>query len=504
MSSATDRRPGIAAALVAAAVALVAWWPMTRLALLGWDSYPMIAASKVGSLGELFGTFGEELMDGRYPLGRFWRPMAHLAFALDHALWGLEPFGYHLTDLVLVALTAGLITGLVGRLFGGTGRARWAAGLVAGLAWALHPVHFEILTAPPRRAESLAVCFSIWALFVHAREPLAGSLGRRVAVGLLCAAALASKEAGIAAVVAVVLCSLAAARPGDRTEDRTGPVAHLAATLRACWPAVVAVALALAARTAVLGGLGGSSHSSPTAGFANAWALVVEYSHAVLLPPNVFGRPGVVFAVGALAVLGLVAVWAALVRPAEGSRAGLRHSAAFLGLWAVALLAITGMSGIVQGWYALPFVAVFALTLGLILQRALEGGRLLVPGAAVVAAGLGVSAAGSGLFDRAGDFHAASALEVEFLERFESAVRAAGGDQLITLDACPAEVWVVRDEVIERKIFVLGPYSLEAFAELALPERYVRVSFPGLASQLPERAGEVRVGVHPRQVRFDR
>src|SRR5262245_59306053 len=32
-----------------------------------------------------------------------WQPLSWLSFAVDHALWGLEPTGYHLTNLLLHA-----------------------------------------------------------------------------------------------------------------------------------------------------------------------------------------------------------------------------------------------------------------------------------------------------------------------------------------------------------------------------------------------------------------
>src|SRR5512138_288753 len=38
----------------------------------------------------------------------YWAPLTWLSFALDHALWGLQPFGFHLTNLVLHAANAGL------------------------------------------------------------------------------------------------------------------------------------------------------------------------------------------------------------------------------------------------------------------------------------------------------------------------------------------------------------------------------------------------------------
>ena len=83
-------------------VALVWGWVL-RSGLWGWDVYPLIAAGRIEGVGGLVGTFREELMDGRYPLGRYWRPLVHLSFGFDHALWGLDPRGYHLTDLALLA-----------------------------------------------------------------------------------------------------------------------------------------------------------------------------------------------------------------------------------------------------------------------------------------------------------------------------------------------------------------------------------------------------------------
>jgi len=495
----------LAVAAVVAATAFFAWRAMLGLALLGWDSFPMIVAGRVHGPAGVLAAFGEELMDGRYPLGHFWRPVAELAFALDHAVWGLDAFGYHLTDLLLVALTGVLLAGTCARLFELSGAAARVAGLTAGLAWVLHPVHFEILTAPPRRAESLAVCFAVWALHAHSAAPRSPSVLRRAGVALCCALALASKEAGISALVAVVLCSLCAAAP-----EPEGPLLRARRAAGATWVAVLATAATLGLRTAVLGGLGGSEQSSLWAGFANARPLLAEYARSVLVPPTVFGVPGNAVVWTALAVfVALVGGFSRVASPGEeGERSRRPGGFAFLALWSATLVAITGMSGIVQGWYALPFVAVFALALGLVAGRGLAAARTrrwpAVPAAATVLAGLGVSLAGSGFFDPARDFQGASELERAFLARFERLVAGADPDTTVRIDNCPAEVWVARDGRFERKIFVLGPYSLEAYAELALPGRPVRVSFPGLPSSLPPRPGEVRVVAVPRSLRFDR
>ena len=87
--------------LLSAVIAIVAAFALGRLAipteLYGWDSYPLIAASKFDSFGGFFGTFGEELMDGRYPEGSFYRPVLHLMLGFEHALGGLSPTVYGLS-----------------------------------------------------------------------------------------------------------------------------------------------------------------------------------------------------------------------------------------------------------------------------------------------------------------------------------------------------------------------------------------------------------------------
>ena len=77
--------------ILAVAAALLAHRFVLDLELMGWDSYPIIAASRAEGPGGLLGSFTEELMDGRHPGGRFYRPVTNLSFALDHASSGLDP-----------------------------------------------------------------------------------------------------------------------------------------------------------------------------------------------------------------------------------------------------------------------------------------------------------------------------------------------------------------------------------------------------------------------------
>ena len=132
------RLAGLLSALAVAALAAWAWRGVLDLALLGWDSYPLILAARVDEPSDLLASLGSELMGGHYPHGRFYRPLVHLSFALDHALWGLSPAGYHLSDLLLLAASSAAVAALALVLIPGRGAALGAC--AAGIAYALHPL----------------------------------------------------------------------------------------------------------------------------------------------------------------------------------------------------------------------------------------------------------------------------------------------------------------------------------------------------------------------------
>jgi hypothetical protein len=375
------RLAGLLSALAVAALAAWAWRGVLDLALLGWDSYPLILAGRVTSLGDLADTFGEELMDGAYPLGRFWRPVVHLAFALDHALWGLQPGGYHATDLALLALCGAALLHLARRLLG---RGAWLAPLVAAVAHVLHPVQLEILPVAARRAEALAVLFSLLALLA---QPLPGQAQARAwLAGACCALALASKETGAMATGFVLALALAAA-------DDASPVRRLALALRAAAPSLALFAATFAGRAVVLGGLGGSPESSLAAGLAAAPDLLRRYLGSLVAPRASFPETSPVVADALIVLLVVVLVVLARSRASE-PRPG--HAppplaparVALLLLLGVAVVAvITGASGVERGWYALPFLPLLALSAALALDlglRALARGPRVAGAVAVL------------------------------------------------------------------------------------------------------------------------
>ena len=442
---ASSRRAAVVGLLLCLWVALVWGWVLST-GLWGWDVYPLIAAGRVDGLGGFARTFGEELMDGRYPLGRYWRPLVHLSFGLDHALFGLDPAGYHLTDLALLGANV-LALGAVAR--------RWLgerAALVAAVVFGGNLVHADVLAVPARRADSLALLFTLLALTaVLAR--------RRWSAALAVAAALASKESGAIAVLIASGAAFALAE-GDGGERRRQAV-------RAAWPAWCAFALALGVRTWALGGLGGSREAQVSAAWSDALASFWRYLPAAFAPTQVrlLGSAALSSAVA----LALVALFVTL------ARRDARRTLAPLVVWFAALASLTAISRAERGWYELPFVALNGLFAGALLEHAFARvglQRLLaLPLLAWALASLHPWRAA------APDMIAAGEAARVYLAQVESAVRSASAGTVVRAPGLPLELRDPRPwlDGRERTFAVLAPYSVAAFVELAFPARVVRV-----------------------------
>jgi tetratricopeptide (TPR) repeat protein len=107
--------------------------------------------------------------------GCLWRPVTTLTFALNYALHGLRPLGYHVVNVALHAGVSVLVLAVFTRV---TAVSLPAA--IAALLFAAHPAHTEAVASVVGRAELLAAggFFLAWLLFLVADD-------RLVAAGLL-------------------------------------------------------------------------------------------------------------------------------------------------------------------------------------------------------------------------------------------------------------------------------------------------------------------------------
>ncbi|HET8538437.1 MAG TPA: hypothetical protein VFL83_01065 [Anaeromyxobacter sp.] len=111
-----------------------------------------------------------------------WAPLTWLSLALDRAIWGLDPVGFHLTNVVLHALDAGLFFLVALRLLGALAAARAGAdaegaerralrgALVAALLFAVHPLRVESVAWAAERKDVLALFFGLAAMLAYLRH----------------------------------------------------------------------------------------------------------------------------------------------------------------------------------------------------------------------------------------------------------------------------------------------------------------------------------------------
>ena len=123
-------------------------------------------------------------MFGSFHLGHY-HPLTWLSFAFDHALWGMEPFGYHLTNLVLHGCNAAvfyvLLRRLLGWIHGGAGRRRTWAAAGGALLFALHPLRVESVAWVTERRDLLSGLLLLLTveLYLRAHGPGRSPLARR-------------------------------------------------------------------------------------------------------------------------------------------------------------------------------------------------------------------------------------------------------------------------------------------------------------------------------------
>ena len=121
-----------------------------------------------------------------------WHPVTWLSLALDHAIFGLRPSGYHLTSVVLHVANSVLVLVVFHRLTG----ALWRSAAVAAL-FGLHPLHVESVAWVAERKDVLSAFFWLLTMGAYLRWVQMRRWSDYAAVMLLYALALLSKPMAI-------------------------------------------------------------------------------------------------------------------------------------------------------------------------------------------------------------------------------------------------------------------------------------------------------------------
>jgi hypothetical protein len=139
------------------------------------------------------GYFASHVWSFRYPhlLTNYYRPLSLTWLLLNYMLFGLHPWGWHLTSVFAHVAVTFLVYRLCFRLTGDA----WVA-TVAGLLFGLHPVHVEAVAYI--NTEPLSIFLMLGALLAFCRSQESRHRLRWLATSLaLTVAALLSKESGM-------------------------------------------------------------------------------------------------------------------------------------------------------------------------------------------------------------------------------------------------------------------------------------------------------------------
>jgi tetratricopeptide (TPR) repeat protein len=97
-----------------------------------------------------------------------WHPLTWMSHMIDVTVWGLNPRGHHLTNIILHAANAALLFLLLRELTGAMGRSAAVAAL-----FALHPLRVESVAWVSERKDVLSALFwilTVWAYARYARQ----------------------------------------------------------------------------------------------------------------------------------------------------------------------------------------------------------------------------------------------------------------------------------------------------------------------------------------------
>jgi protein O-mannosyl-transferase len=136
-----------------------------------WDDINILVDNplleKLSNIPKLF--VSEDIADD--PTG-YYRPVTYLSFALEHAVWGINPVGYNITNLLLHIAVALLFFRTVAALFKNENLA-----LAAALLFSLHPIAGETVNFHAGgRNTLLCAAFALGSLLYYMKEKRALSV----------------------------------------------------------------------------------------------------------------------------------------------------------------------------------------------------------------------------------------------------------------------------------------------------------------------------------------
>jgi tetratricopeptide (TPR) repeat protein len=271
-----DRRR---AALGAAAVGVVAAALHVNTLSNGFvydDRFQVVGNRWLGDLGSIPRAFATHAWAFDGGASNYYRPLMHVSYVLTHAMAGLSPWAFHLVNVVLhvaVSVLAFLVARRALSAAGSDARGSVAGAVAAGLLFAAHPIHTEVVAWVACVPDLLVALLALAMILLHARGT---RLARSAALACFFTG-LFAKETMAAVPLLLAAWDLAFERPRPR----------LVAWVRRYAPYPAALAVYFAIRFAAISELTPIRRHESLGSYGyviNVLPLFAQHLRALLLP----------------------------------------------------------------------------------------------------------------------------------------------------------------------------------------------------------------------------
>ena len=147
-------------------LSVVIYWQTLRFDFVTYDDYELVYenSSYLSQLSNIVTSFKTHVFTTHRTESAYYRPLLLVSYIADYQMWGLNPTGYHRTNLLFHALTVMFLFLLVERLT----REKIVA-LVCSALFAVHPIQTEAVSWVAGRNDVLLGFFIVLMMYAYVR-----------------------------------------------------------------------------------------------------------------------------------------------------------------------------------------------------------------------------------------------------------------------------------------------------------------------------------------------
>jgi tetratricopeptide (TPR) repeat protein len=164
----------------------------------------------IKSLSNIATIFTKDVDSGAARISNFYRPLQTLTYMLEYRFWGLDPTGYHITNILLHIMVALSVFWLLWLLFGDR-----LIALFASTLFIVHPAHTEAVAYISGRADPIVALFVIFAFIFYVKDDRRASVPCFILSLFFYFLGLLSRESALIFMILILIYHYAFARKAN-------------------------------------------------------------------------------------------------------------------------------------------------------------------------------------------------------------------------------------------------------------------------------------------------